>query len=228
MNCIVDNYYEITITNSDVLNKYTNDQFNFTYYFHLNNTNNTYGIDLLPYFNVEFFNNGGSIAEIPSKFDGRVANYSFTINLKHEFNNITIVTNKNMVYNIIFIYDTYIDYNNTSGFGNRLVNLSALLVNSKGNPISNQIINFYIDDTYLGSAITDKNGIAILSWLANKSGKLDIKVVLNKTTNYINSDNEGWLNITPSNFTIYIQNFTSKYNQYIIYNIYVLISQLKH
>jgi len=84
--------------------------------------------------------------------------------------------------------------------------LSAKLTDSNNKPIADDNVDFYIDGVYVGSAVTDENGIAkIPNYIFTKSGNYNITAKYNGTRRYIESEGSNIADISKINTTIELE-----------------------
>lgn len=82
----------------------------------------------------------------------------------------------------------------TTGKGKDVI-LSAKLLDHNGNPLSDKTLKFYINGNYIGEAITDENGIAILKYTANTVGNLTVNVEFVGDDLYLSSNSSNILKV---------------------------------
>ncbi|MCC7561604.1 MAG: Ig-like domain repeat protein [Methanobrevibacter arboriphilus] len=86
--------------------------------------------------------------------------------------------------------------------------LSAKLLDHNGNPLADKTLKFYINGNYIGEAITDENGIAILKYTANTVGNLTVNVEFVGDDLYISSNSSNILKVITNH-----QNNTNNTNK---------------
>jgi hypothetical protein len=72
-------------------------------------------------------------------------------------------------------YLSHISVGDVVGYHTGVVNLSATLIDNLGRPMVDKIVDFYVNDVYVGSGKTNKDGIAIFHYKINSSGNFTIK-----------------------------------------------------
>jgi protocatechuate 3,4-dioxygenase beta subunit len=77
--------------------------------------------------------------------------------------------------------------------------LSAKLTDSNGNPLKDCPIDFYVDGVFIGTAITDVNGMAYINYTSNTSGQFIIKGVFNPLGIYSAANGTGLLTVGGNN-----------------------------
>ncbi len=100
---------------------------------------------------------------------------------------------------------TTITVNPVSTFKGDNVNLTATLKDSKGNPLNNQIINYYINGIFLGSATTNSNAIAsYLYTVTQNTGNYTITAMFteNSIYNAANNTNNIQVKLKPTSITV--------------------------
>ncbi|WP_054835464.1 Ig-like domain-containing protein [Methanobrevibacter arboriphilus] len=78
---------------------------------------------------------------------------------------------------ILVVKNTSININSVNGKRGLLFNLIATLKDEEGNPISDKVVKFYVNNVYIGNSITNVNGIAKFSYISYSYGKLIVKTV---------------------------------------------------
>ncbi|MDR0913355.1 MAG: hypothetical protein LBM96_12280 [Methanobrevibacter sp.] len=111
---------------------------------------------------------------------------------------------------------------NGSKYGDGVV-LNATVLDEFGNTLNSVIVDFYINNIFIGSNSTDSNGIAIFNYLVGFVGGYNLTVVFNGTDNY-NFDSVSvfgeFINLTKVNSNIAINSNSngSKYGDNVILN----------
>ncbi len=82
--------------------------------------------------------------------------------------------------------NTQIIMNDFKGTYNKIITISATL-KSGNNPISNKLVNFYVNNKYVGQARTNSQGIAIFNYKVTSTGTLSLKGMFNEDSAYISS-----------------------------------------
>jgi len=85
--------------------------------------------------------------------------------------------------------------------------IEGMVLDDDGNPVANQIIDFFVDGVYIGSGITDENGSARINHTFNKAGnpKLTVTHILPSTyglNDPISASKNTKVNKIPSKITI--------------------------
>ncbi|WP_458403814.1 SBBP repeat-containing protein [Methanobrevibacter sp.] len=99
------------------------------------------------------------------------------------FENPTVITTERIITNI-----------------GQAVNITANVKESMGNlALANKTVDFYVDNVYIGSATTDENGTAIISYSPEKAGVLDYNAVFNETIGHANANVSNIIAISGTN-----------------------------
>ncbi len=82
----------------------------------------------------------------------------------------------------IFTNPTLIELEDADGKLGETTTLSAIVTEAMGNnPLANKSVDFYVEDAFIGTAITDENGIASVDYNPTKTGTQTYTVVFNET-----------------------------------------------
>ncbi|WP_225369635.1 Ig-like domain-containing protein [Methanobrevibacter arboriphilus] len=164
---ILNNYYTVFFTN---INKPSNiENAIFKVSFVLNGTNDTSGFEKLPNINVKAYNNEKYIGEYTSK---ELINIKPIIGV----NNILLKLDEesyNKSFNISKI-NTKISTSTIKGSYGQTITLTTKLT-SDGKALANKKVNFYVNGKFIGSATTNKEGIAKLKYKIPKVAKYTVK-----------------------------------------------------
>ncbi|UTB33072.1 MAG: polysaccharide deacetylase family protein [Methanobacterium sp. ERen5] len=143
---------------------------------------------------VKFLINGTSIGTAKTNING-TAILQYNIKQKPGSYNLTSIFNQDNMYSTSYLITTLtvvktptsIKINSTKGYLQDTVHLIATVWNSHKNmTVTNKTVKFYVYNHYVGSALTNKSGIAILNYHINlkTSGNYPIKAVTLEDTNY--------------------------------------------
>jgi len=143
---------------------------------------------------VEFIVNGNTVGTAKTDMFG-TAMLNYTVMQNAGSYNITALFKQNSNYSTSYVSSilnvlripTSIKLNSTKGYINDTVQLIATVLNSYKNvTISNQTVKFYVSKSLVGSAVTNKSGIAIFNYKLNMktSGTYPVTgVILNDLNN---------------------------------------------
>jgi hypothetical protein len=98
----------------------------------------------------------------------------------------------------VYKNSTSIVVNDVTGVNSQNVQLKAILKNQDGTPITGKTIDFTVNGTSVGSAVTDGTGQAILSWMIPSSWALGNKIIQAEflgTDSYNTSQNTATLTV---------------------------------
>jgi protocatechuate 3,4-dioxygenase beta subunit len=132
---------------------------------------------------VDFYYSNGTYMGTATTNKNGIATLVTTITTSGEYryhavfdgdNNYTSKTSSSGSLDVVD-YLSHISVDNAVGYHTGVVNLSATLVDDLGRPMADRIIDFYVNNVYVGSAKTNENGIAIFHYKANSSGNFTIK-----------------------------------------------------
>ncbi|UTB32435.1 MAG: Ig-like domain repeat protein [Methanobacterium sp. ERen5] len=134
------------------------------------------------------------------------ANYNGE-NLISGSNGDGVIVSKNSARN------TRIYCQNSTGYSGETTNLTSQLTDSNGNPLANKPITFRIKNTIVGSALTDSNGKANLSYnLTQTQGTYNLEATFyGDGTSYDNCVGSGNLVVDPKETVLTVNNITSYY-----------------
>ncbi len=94
------------------------------------------------------------------------------------------------------------------------VQLKATLLDSAGSPIKGKSISFYVNNVLVKSAVTDVNGIAIISYTHKAIGNFQVLTKFNGDIDANTSSNNSVLKVSKSNVVMTFNNqFIIAYNQ---------------
>ncbi|MGL4670435.1 MAG: hypothetical protein ACRCVG_07600 [Methanobacteriaceae archaeon] len=151
------------------------------------------GANPLPNKTIDFYVDGKYVGSNVTSENG-IARYNYIIS---SAGNHTI--------SAIFKGDMYADPSNGTGNGKftqgktnleiakikgkigDVVYLVAKLTDKNSKPLSNKKIRFYINGNYIGSAVTNKNGIARLKYIITKE-RFTVKTIFEGDSNYLESE----------------------------------------
>lgn len=127
--------------------------------------------------------------------------------------NVTATVDNQTVYVLLNVNKalTNITVDNTTGANKSPVNLVAKLTDDKGNPLSGQTVLFTVDGALVGTATTNGNGIATLSYTPTSSGNFTYMASYDATADYASSNSTGNLTVNPSAY-LYLNVISSKTN----------------
>ena len=111
---------------------------------------------------------------------------------------------------ILVVKNTSININSVNGKRGVLFNLIATLKDEEGNPISDKVVKFYVNNVYIGNSITNVNGIAKFSYISYSYGKLIVKTVFEGDNNHISSENNRGVNVANAKVIWKVNNKMSK------------------
>jgi uncharacterized repeat protein (TIGR01451 family) len=154
----------------------------------------TYSNKYLANKTVKFMLNGTAIGTAKTNING-TAILHYTIKQIPGSYNLTSIFNQDTMYSTSYLKTiltvvktpTSIKINSTKGYLQDTVHLIATVWNShKNTKVSNKTVKFYVYNQYVGSALTNKSGIASLNYHINlkTSGNYPIKAVTLEDTNY--------------------------------------------
>ncbi|MDR0911041.1 MAG: hypothetical protein LBM96_00385 [Methanobrevibacter sp.] len=135
-------------------------------------------------------------------------------------------TNSSKIYGEFIKSNTNITINsnpNGSKYGDRVV-LNATILDEYNNLLNGVRVDFYVDGEFIGSNVTDSNGIAIYNYIVSLVGDYNLTVVFNETNNY-NSDSDsvfGEFIKADSNIVINSNVNGSKYGDRVVFNATIL------
>ena len=99
-----------------------------------------------------------------------------------------------------------------TGYNGEVTNLTSQLTDSNGNPIANKSITFRINDAIVGSAITDSNGTATLTYnITQTKGTYNFDACFYGDGTYDNCIGSGNLIVNPIQTKLSVNNITSNY-----------------
>ncbi|MDR0913141.1 MAG: hypothetical protein LBM96_11170, partial [Methanobrevibacter sp.] len=187
--------------------------------------NNT-GIEVIFYINGEIIgsnmtdNLGNAYYHYKVPFIG-----NFIYNLSNNDSN-HISTNSSEIYGEFIKSNSNITINsnlNGSKYGDTLI-LNTTLLDEFNNPLDGFNINFYIDNVFIGSNVTDSNGIAIFDYVVNFTGDYNFTVIFNGNDNYNGNNSSVFGDFAKADSNIIINSNIngSKYGDNLILNATVL------
>lgn len=154
---------------------------------------------ILDGFSVDFSSDMGNLTPIQGLIAAGIANSVFTAN-KVGTGNITSSFNIQSLNNTITVNKaaTLITVNNTTGLNNGTTNLTATLTDANGNPIDGKTVNFTVDGNSAGTATTDSNGVATLTYKPTQAGDLVVAASFAGDSDYLTSTGSGALHVDPT------------------------------
>ena len=105
---------------------------------------------------------------------------------------------------------TTIAVKSINGYNGKTVNLTATLIDSHGNLLTDQTVTFKING-HVYSTTTNNNGLATIEYVPHGAGNYDVTVNYLGNSNYTASNGTGLLNINPS-ADLYLQITSSNKN----------------
>jgi hypothetical protein len=183
--------------------------------------NNT-GIEVIFYINGEIIG-----SNITDNLGNAYYHYKvpFTGNFIYEVSNNDsnhISTNSSKIYGEFIKSNINIVINsnpNGSKYGNNII-LNTTVLDEFNNSLNGIIVNFYINNEFIGSNVTGSNGIAIYNYLVGFVDDYNLTVIFNETNNYNSDSDSTFGEFIKSNSNITINsNFNGfKYNDSIVLN----------
>jgi len=118
---------------------------------------------------------------------------------------------------------------NINGEKYQTISLNTTLENEEGNPMVGETVDFYLNGGYIGSNITDVNGIAQFSYTFNNIGTFTYYTYFSATGNYTDTNSStarrgsgnGTINIFGT-LTITVDNITAKFKDDVVLNATVI------
>lgn len=161
---------------------------------------------------VNFMINGTSIGTVKTNMNG-TAILHYNIKQKPGSYNLTSIFNQDNMYSTSYLKTiltvlktpTSIKINSTKGYLQDTVPLIATVCNSHKNmTVTNKTVKFYVNNQYVGSALTNKSGIAILNYhiTLKTTGNYPIMAVTPEDTNYNESTHKANLTVKRINTII--------------------------
>lgn len=180
---------------SGVLKGYDADGDNLTYF---NVSNPQYGILSM--------DQSGKFVYTPNMNFSGVDSFQYKVNdgNPHHISNIATVTinvNKN---------DSSLSVDNITAKVGEFVNMTAKLVDDKGNVLSNRQVIFKLNGKICGDAITDENGIAVLNYQLDNGGNFKWEAIYNGDNVYKKSTVRGFLNAEKIGTKLTVANINGK------------------
>ncbi|MDR0911344.1 MAG: hypothetical protein LBM96_01920, partial [Methanobrevibacter sp.] len=158
-----------------------------------------------------------------------IAIYNYLVDFVGDYN-LTSVFNGNDNYtgDIVSVFGDFVkaDSNiiinsniNGSKYGDRVV-FNATLLDEYGNPLSGVSVDFYINGVFVGSNVTDSNGIAIYNYVVGFVGNYNFTTVFNGNDNYNGDIVSVFGEFAKANSNIIINSNIngSKYNDRVVLN----------
>jgi len=108
--------------------------------------------------------------------------------------------------------DTKIAVNSSTGKHGNKVNLTAVLKDENGNPLSDKTVTFSINGDVVGKSLTDSTGTATYSYtILQTVGSYIISADFLQDDTYTSSTGKGTLTVTPIETNLTVNNITSKH-----------------
>ena len=167
---------------------------------------------ILDGFWVDFSSDLGTLNPNQALISGGIAKSVFTAN-KIGTGNITSSFNSQTLYNAITVNKaaTTITTNNITGINDQTITLTATLTDNNGKPVVGRTVTFSVNGTSVGTATTDANGVATLSYKLTKAGNFTVNATFAGDNEYLTSSTIGTLNVTPAS-NLYMDTTTSNNN----------------
>jgi uncharacterized repeat protein (TIGR01451 family) len=107
---------------------------------------------------------------------------------------------------------TQLSVSDTAGVNNETINLTATLTDTNSNPVIGKEITFQVNGSTVGTATTDANGIATLTYtITQNTGVYDITTIFSGDSEYLDCDGIGFISVDPS-AGLYLNITASNYN----------------
>ena len=103
------------------------------------------------------------------------------------------------------------------------VDLIATLTDENNVAVEGKTVKFYVNGVYYGSAITDVNGLAKISYNITTVGNFVYNAISESDNNYnANISNDSDMDFIKGDLTITVENLTTKFNENTVLNVTVL------
>ena len=108
--------------------------------------------------------------------------------------------------------DTKITVTNVTGKHGAKTNLTAVLKDAYGNPLSGKTVTFSINGDVVGKAVTDSTGTATISYIISQTiGSYTITASFLQDDTYASSTGKGTLTVNPIETNLTVKNVTGKH-----------------
>lgn len=161
---------------------------------------------------ISYYKKGGDYAiKSISSLDG--ATYTITDNYLYSNNGLKI-GNSALSMDKVGNYlnngpqSVIISINNFKGFYGKFTKLTAILKDSHGKAISGKIIKFYVNNKFIGQAITNVAGLATFNYKVMSAGSLTVGATFEGDNSYVNSSKISKLAV-PNYSVLKIKNIKS-------------------
>ncbi|MDR0912653.1 MAG: hypothetical protein LBM96_08675, partial [Methanobrevibacter sp.] len=174
------NYGDTIILNATILDNNGNPLDNVKLVFYINNMavgynyTNTEGIAILDYL-INFIGD----YNLTVCFEGNENYTNSSSNVSGEFKGAYTKSNSTVIIN---------SNNNGSKYDEDII-FNATVLDENDNPLDNVVVEFYINGNLIGYNTTDSNGIAILNFNVNFTGKYQLNIIFNGDKNYNSNSN---------------------------------------
>ncbi|KZX17210.1 beta strand repeat-containing protein [Methanobrevibacter filiformis] len=234
---ILNNYHVLTMENLTIDLETGTGTFDYLFYL---NTNEEHDVNLIPYFGGRvYINTTTATIAMNLTFDGNDTKANgtwdarFNNTVDFDFDGVGIA-NKNVTFKLIvdgvtqslslfagqMITITKVNSQNGT-YGDKIL-IVANLTNQSYQPVPSKTIKFYInksnDLVYMGSNITNGEGIANLEYIINGTGNCTIFAVFEGTGLYTNSNSTTKLTFSPQTSALTVSNIAVTFNQSVALN----------